>query len=182
MEGFYRDGKDGMQERPGDKESTVSWQGKPLPYLPFAYRHPEYWLKLEEEAKAGGDKVASRKMFDESERLHPIQEEERIKVENIHGKIVFVGAEDDVLWDTCKYIRRMENRLSERPHDCTWEALLYEHGTHFVFPDSMLRSMLPIGADFLVRFMFKAARDYPDECRKTRRDIDRRLTDILQKW
>ena len=66
MEGFYRDGKDGMKERPGDNESTVSWQGEPLPYLPFAYRHPEYWQKLEEEAKAGGDKVASRKMDDGS--------------------------------------------------------------------------------------------------------------------
>ena len=46
MEGFYRDGKDGMTERPGDGESTVSWEGKPLPYLPFAYRHPEYWQKM----------------------------------------------------------------------------------------------------------------------------------------
>ena len=50
----------------------------------------------------------------------------------------FVGAEDDVLWDTCRYIRRMEERLSRHPHDCAWEALLYRHGTHFAFPDSML--------------------------------------------
>ena len=182
MEGFYRDGKDGMKERPGDNESTVSWQGEPLPYLPFAYRHPEYWQKLEEEAKAGGDKVASRKMFDESERLHPIREEERIKVENIHGKIVFVGAEDDVLWDTCKYIRRMEKRLSKLPHNCTWEAMLYEHGTHFVFPESMLKSMLPVGSGLLVKFMFKAAKEYPKECKETRQDIDRKLTEIIQKW
>ena len=41
MEGFYQDGKDGMHERPGDNESTVTWQGKPLPYLPYAYRHPD---------------------------------------------------------------------------------------------------------------------------------------------
>ena len=107
MEGFYRDGKDGMTERPGDNESTVTWKGEPLPYLPFAYRHPEYWLKIQEESKAGRDMVASRKMFDESERRHPLQEEEKIKVENIRGHIVFVGAEDDVLWDTCRYIRRM---------------------------------------------------------------------------
>ena len=98
MEGFYRDGKDGATERPGDNESSVSWQNEPLPYLPYAYRHPEYWKKIQEESKAGGDKVASRNMFDESERRHPIREEERIKVENIHGKLVFIGAEDDVLW------------------------------------------------------------------------------------
>ena len=50
MEGFYQDGRDGMRERPGDNESTVTWQGKPLPYLPYAYRHPEYWKKILEES------------------------------------------------------------------------------------------------------------------------------------
>jgi hypothetical protein len=54
-----------------------------------------------------------------------------------------IGAEDDVLWDTCKYIRRMEERLNDRPHSCRFKALIYEHGTHFVFPESMLRIMLP---------------------------------------
>ena len=182
MEGFYRDGKDGMTERPGDNESTVSWQGKPLPYLPFAYRHPEYWLKIQEESKNGGDKIASRCLFDESEKRHPLQEEEKIKVERIKGKIVFVGADDDVLWDTCRYIRRMEERLKSVPHECTWESLLYEHGTHFVFPESMLKSMLPVGSGLLVKIMFKAGRDYPKECRETRKDIDRRLTEIIRKW
>ena len=40
MEGFYRDGKDGATERPGDNESSVSWQGKPLPFLPYANSDP----------------------------------------------------------------------------------------------------------------------------------------------
>lgn len=182
MEGFYRDGKDGASERPGDGESTVSWQGRPLPYLPYAYRHPEYWQKITEEAKAGGDKAAARKMFDESERLHPVREEEKIKVENIRGRIVFIGAEDDVLWDTCKYIRRMDERLKQKPHDCEWDMLLYKHGTHFVFPESMLKMMLPVGSGMLVKYMFRAGREFPEECLETRLDIDRRLTEILRSW
>ena len=182
MEGFYQDGKDGMRERPGDNESTVTWQGKPLPYLPYAYRHPEYWKKIQEESKAGGDKIASRKMFDESEKRHPIQEKERIKVENIHGKIIFIGAEDDVLWDTCKYIRRMEERLRSLPHDSTFESWLYEHGTHFAFPESMLRMMLPVGSGLLVSFMFRAGKEHKKECRETRIDIDRRIKKALAEW
>ena len=182
MEGFYRDGKDGAAERPGDGESSVSWQGKPLPYLPYAYRHPEYWQKLKEEAKAGGDRSAARQMFDASERLHPVQEEEKIKVERIRGRVLCIGAEDDVLWDTCRYIRRMEERLSRLPHACAFEALLYRHGTHFVFPDSMLRSMLPLASGLLVRLMFRAGREHPKECRETRIDIDRRLQAALQAW
>ncbi len=182
MEGFYRDGKDGANERPGDHESTLSWQGEPLPYLPYAYRHPEYWQKLKEEAKRGGDLAAAREMFDESERRHPLQEEEKIKVEKIRGKIVFIGAEDDVLWDTCRYIRRMEKRLAEKEHECSYESLLYEHGTHFVFPESMLKKMLPVGSKLFVGLMFKAGKMYPKQCRETRIDIDRKLTRILSVW
>ena len=182
MEGFYQDGKDGMHERPGDNESTVTWQGKPLPYLPYAYRHPEYWQRIRSDSKAGGDKIASRKMFDESECWHPIREEERIKVENIRGKLIFIGAEDDVLWDTCRYIRRMEQRLNSLPHECRYESWLYEHGTHFVFPESLLKTILPVGSGLLVSFMFKAGKEYPRECLETRLDIDRRVKKALAEW
>lgn len=51
MEGFYRDGLDGTRERPGDSESNVSYKGKPLPYLPYAYRHPTYWEMIKKESK-----------------------------------------------------------------------------------------------------------------------------------
>ena len=182
MEGFYRDGKDGMTERPGDHESSVSWEGKPLPYLPYAYRHPEYWLKIKEASKKGKDMVASRPMFDESERRHPVQEEEKLRVEDIQGRVLCIGAEDDVLWDTCKYIRRMEKRLTEKPHSCRFKALLYEHGTHFAFPESMLKIMLPIGGRLLVGAAFRAGREYPGECRETRRDIDRKLQNVFRRW
>jgi hypothetical protein len=182
MEGFYQDGKDGMRERPGDNESSVSWEGKPLPYLPYAYRHPEYWQRIAADSKTGGDKIASRKMFDESERRHPIREEERIKVEKICGKVIFIGAEDDVLWDTCRYIRRMEERLERLPHDSVFESWLYEHGTHFAFPESLLKSILPVGSGLLVSFMFKAGKEHPRECRETRLDIDRRLKKALAEW
>lgn len=181
MEGFYRDGKDGMEERPGDNESSLSWQGEQLPYLPYAYRHPEYWQRIQEESKAGGDMVASRKMFDESERRHPLQEEEKIKVENIKGRIVFIGAEDDVLWDTCRYIRRMEERLADKPHECSYLSLTYEHGTHFVFPESLLKIMLPVGGD-LMTMLFKAGREYPKECKAVREDIDSRLRAEISGW
>lgn len=182
MEGFYQDGLDGARERPGDDESSVSYQGNPLPYLPFAYRHPEYWEKIKQESKEGGDMIASRKMFDESERLHPVQEEEKIKVEKIKGKLVFIGAEDDVLWDTCKYIRRMTERLRLEPHSCDYEALIYNHGTHFVFPESMLRIIMPVGSALIVRLAFRAARKYPKECKATRMDIDRKLSEIIRTW
>ena len=126
--------------------------------------------------------IASREMFDESERRHPLKEDEKIKVERIKGRIVFVGAEDDVLWDTCRYIRRMVQRLEEGPHECTWETLLYRHGTHFVFPQGMIKKMLPLGSSLLIGMMFKDGRKYSKECLATRKDLDKRLKTEITKW
>ena len=153
MEGFYRDGLDGVKERPGDHESTVSYHGEPLPGL-----------------------------FEESERLHPVREEEKIKIENICGHIVFIGAEDDTLWNACKYVRRMESRLKERQHTCTYEVLTYSYGTHFLFPESMLRSILPVGSAFAVGLAFKSAKKHKKACKAAREDIDIKIRDAVKNW
>ena len=102
--------------------------------------------------------VNSRKLFDDSETAHPIEPEEYIPVENIRGKLLLIGAEDDALWDTAKYIRRMEKRLAEKPHECEIETMVYAHGTHFVFPEGMLKIMLPVGSGLFVKFAFQAAK------------------------
>ena len=182
MEGFYRDGKDGAKERPGDFESSVSCRGKGLPFLPYAYRHPDYWNMIQKESKETGNMIASRNLFDESEKRHPLKEEEMIQIEKIKGKIICIGAEDDALWDTCRYIRRMEQRLSERPHESSFEAYTYEHGTHFVFPQSLLTKALPVGSGLFISMMFNAAKEYPKECLETRKDIDKILRQAISEW
>lgn len=182
MEGYYTVKMDGTGEHPGDHESSLTWRDKPLPFLPYAYRHPEYWQKHVEESKRRGDLTAARDLFDKSERRHPLQEEEKIKVENIHGHIYFAAAEDDVMWDSCKYIRRMTRRLEELPHNCTYEVHLYEHGTHFVFPEGMARNLIPFGINLLLPLVFKEAKGYTKECRQTREDIQSTLTDTIGKW
>lgn len=181
MEGFYQGKRDGQTEWPGDGESSASWEGKPLPYLPYAYRHPEYGKKMKEEAKKGGDLIASREIFVASEKAHPIREEKLIKIERIQGKLLLIGAEDDVLWETEKYIKRMEKRLAEREHTCEVESCIYEHATHFVFPEGMVKTILPVGGDLLTR-VFAAGRKFPKECKAARIDIDRRVTQAVNAW
>lgn len=182
MEGFYRDGLDGAKERPGNNESTLSYKGKSLRYLPYAYRHPEYWHKLSEEAKRRGDMVAARDMFDLSEQLCPLTEDMKIKIEQIKGKLVLVGAQDDSLWDTCRYIDRMIERLKVNHHECRVAKLTYEYGSHFVFPQSMLEMVLPFGSSLLLGLTFKTLKEHPKECRQTRINIDRRLRRIIRGW
>lgn len=180
MEGFYT--KDGL-ERPGDNgESSLSINGEPLKYLPFAYRHPEYAQALKDEAKAKGNMVASREMFDKSEELHPVTEDEKIKIENIKGRVIVIGAEDDCLWDTCRYMRRMQKRLDEKPHDAYWDFMFFEHGTHFVFPEGMMKKILPVGSSIVTSVAFKEGRLHKKECKQARIDIDNELTGAIVAW
>ena len=181
-QGFEQREKDGCKEWPIPDASTLSWQGKPLAYMPFVYAHPEYYHKIEEETKGSGDITRSTHLFIDSEKAREHTEEEMIKVENIKGKLIMVGADDDSFWEAGKYVRRMDKRLKERPHECDYEALTYEHGTHFVLPETMLRKALPVGLKFVMKFIFKAAKDYPKECEQTRKDIDRRLSAALKQW
>ncbi len=181
MEGFYRGKREGQEEWPGEGESTLSWEGKPLPYLPFVYRHPEYGEKIKTQARLGKDLTASSWIFNDSEKAHPLQEEEMIKVERIQGRVLLIGAADDVLWETTRYIKRMMKRLKKRDHTCRVKAVLYEHGTHFVFPEGMVKAMLPLGGDLITR-VFAAGRQYPKECRQTRIDIDRQISRAVRAW
>ena len=174
-QGFMQGNKDGCKEWPIPGESLFSWKGEPLPYMPFCYQHPQYWQVVAAESKKDGAMISSRKLFDDSEKAHPITEAETIKVEKIQGKLMLIGADDDVLWDTGKYIRRMERRLSEKPHTCKVEAVVYQHGTHFVFPEGMLKTMLQVGSGLFLKWAFREARQYPKECRQTRIDIEKRM-------
>ena len=93
-QGFMQGKKDGCKEWPVEGESLFSYAGKPLPYMPFCYQHPDYWHCIAAESKRTGDMVNSRKLFDDSEAAHPIEPEEYIPVENIHGKLLLmVGKE-----------------------------------------------------------------------------------------
>lgn len=181
-QGFEQGNKDGCKEWPIPGASTLSWKGQPLAYMPFVYEHPIYWQKVEEETKGSGDIERSTCLFIDSEKAREHTEEEMIKVENIKGSLFLVGADDDSFWETGKYIRRMDQRLKTHPHSCEYTTLVYEHGTHFVLPESLLRKALPIGLKFVLRFIFKAAKDYPNEYEATRKDIDEKLSNALEKW
>lgn len=181
MEGFYQGKRDGQTEWPGEGESTASWEGKPLPYLPFVYRHPEYGRKMKQDAKSSGDMISSVNIFRDSEKAHPLREEELIKVERIKGKLLLIGAEDDALWETAKYIRRMEARLALKEHECEVESCVYEHATHFVFPEGLVKKIIPVLGD-LMSNMFVEGRKHPKECKAARIDIENRITRAVRDW
>ena len=60
--------------------------------------------------------------------------------------------------------------------------MVYAHGTHFVFPEGMLKTMLPVGSGLFVKLAFQAAKKYSQECRQTRIDIEKRMCRVLAEW
>ena len=72
--------------------------------------------------------------------------------------------------------------LSWKGKPLAYMPFVYEHGTHFVLPESLLRMALPVGLKFVLRFIFRAAKEYPDACEATRIDIDRKLSAVLKEW
>ena len=49
---------------------------------------------IKKETKRTGDMINSRKLFDDSEKAHPITEDETIKIEKIHGTLLLIGEEE----------------------------------------------------------------------------------------
>lgn len=150
--------------------------------MPFCYKHPEYWQVVKSETKKSGNMIDSKKIFDDSEEAHPITEDDFIKIENIKGKLLMIGAEDDCLWNAEKYVKRAEKRLSEKSHDCGAEFVTYKHCSHFVFPESLFKTIFPIGANILLKVMFKAVKEFSKECKEMRIDIDKRLSKAIKEW
>ena len=182
LQGFSKEKRDGCAEWPVESESMLTWRGEPLPYVPYAYQHPQYWQVVQEETKGSGNLLSSHRLFRDTENNAELTENVMIPVENIRGRLMLVGCEDDSLWETAHYIRRMDERLKTRAHECRYDALVYEHGTHFAFPESMLKQLLPVFSDFIIGRAFRAAREYPKECRETREDIDRRFERAIEEW
>ena len=121
------------------------------PLLPYVYQHPRYWQVVQEETKGSGNLLSSRRIFHDTEDKAELTDAVMIPVENIRGRLMMIGCEDDSLWETAHYIRRIDERLKTRAHECRYEALIYEHGTHFAFSESMLRQIIPIFPDFLTQ-------------------------------
>ena len=94
-QGFMQGKKDGCKEWPIEGESLFSYKGEPLPYMPFCYKHPDYWHVIEKETKRTGDMINSRKLFDDSEKTHPIKEDEMIKIALRNGKEITEALTED---------------------------------------------------------------------------------------
>lgn len=52
---------------------------------------------------------------------------------------------------------------------------------NFVFPEGMVKTMLPVIGDMLT-IIFAAGRKYPKECKETRIDIEKQIIRVINDW
>ena len=181
--GIFNDKVDGALERPADGESAFSWRGKPLSYVPSPYQHPEYWNMFKKEGKQRGMLLAALNLHNLAEEKHPVTEAEKIPVENINGYLILAGAKDDVAWNTCRGISRMKKRLQESESRCNLEVLIYDHCGHLIFPESMMKLLLPgFLVDMIIPRIFSKSKGFTKECRRSRIDLDEHIQSTIKEW
>ena len=160
--------------------STFTWQGQPLPFQPAMQDKEAYWQMFTADGKRFHE-MHSRGVFEYSEQQHPIDAESFIPVENIAARLVLVGAEDDSMWDSARYIRRMEARMQKAGRTAPLDVFLYRYGTHLLVPQKLLKSALPVGGCLISR-MFASGRKHPGDCKQARLDLEDKLARILADW
>ena len=61
-------------------------------------------------------------------------------------------------------------------------CLCNKYGTHFVFPETLIKLLVPGFSKICYEIYFKSAKEHADECRQTRIDIDLKLRKVMREW
>lgn len=160
--------------------SLLTYQGEPLPFQSAGMEKEEYAALFRSESKKYRE-MHSRTVFDRSEEINPIAEETYIPAEQIRGAVLLVGAEDDSMWNSQKYIGRLTGRLKEKEFMFPVKAFLYGRGTHLLMPQRMLMEALPVIGGWTA-FLFHSGRQHYKACKAARLNLDRKLTSYLSSW
>ena len=91
LQGFTQGHRDGCRKWPVDNESMLTRKGKSLPYVPYAYKHPDYWHTVQAETKGSGNMLCARKIFDDTETKTPLNEDVMIPVDSARQSRTLYG-------------------------------------------------------------------------------------------
>ena len=58
---------------------------------------------------------------------------------------------------------------------------IYPYGTHFLYPEGMMKIMVPVLGDLISR-LFVSGRKHPKECKEVRIDVEKKVRKIVVDW
>lgn len=155
--------------------SAFTWKGEELPYQPYYLSADEFMKKYNDDSKKYGE-TYGRGVFDHSFVTKAPSEETIIPVENINGTIALYAVKKDTDWDSEGGIRKIEERLKVKGFTHPVKTTIYEHGTHFLFPEGV-----PF-VDLIGKLQHKEPRQYPKECREVRHQFTLSLEALFREW
>jgi len=60
---------------------------------------------------------------------------------------------------------------------------LYDHCGHFIFPESMMKLLMPgFLVDLIIPRIFSESKGFVKECRRSRIDLDEHIRSTIQEW
>ena len=179
--GFQHGTVDGHKnaEYPTEK-SLLVFKGQPLPFQEAHMEKSQYVRRFYGDCRQFRE-LHSRGIFDHSEKSCRIPREAFIPAENIRGPLVLIGAEDDSMWNTTRYIYRMRKRLQEKEFIFPVKSFTYARGTHLLLPQRMVMDAIPL-AGSLIPLLFSSGRHHVKACRDSRIHLDRQLSCYLAAW
>jgi len=146
------EGNKGLLDKKVTNISEFTWRGKDLPCMQAILKYaPAVWHLITQQ------QFDLKYMYERP--LKNFREETAIRVENIQGDILFIYAEDDLMWPSKAAVKYMEKRLQEKEFGHDVQEIAYEKASHI---------LVPLSPDALK--MFKVERKYPEECLKSRMD------------
>lgn len=160
--------------------SAFTWNGEALPFQAANLSRDDYYKTFQGDSKRFLE-MHSKGVFEKSEAVSPVPENAWIPAENIRGALILVGAEDDSMWNSTRYIHRMRRRLTDKHFMFPVRALTYRYGTHLLLPQRMVMDALPVIGGFIY-LMFASGRKNHQACRSSRIHLDRELSSFLQNW
>ena len=187
FEGVHvREGKSGkLKDRvevPAHGQSSLSYQGRDLPFVPYHLTDEQYHELAYGSQKKYGE-LNGWELYDHVE-AQPEFAGSLIPVENSHAHIHAFSAEDDSLWRTANYMRRLGKRLQAHDYAYGFTLHVYPYGTHFMYPQGMLLKIAhaPFAIRLLLGKMFHSGKQHPRECEQARLDADRATKKALADW
>jgi dienelactone hydrolase len=112
-----------LLEKLDHEAASWTWEGHPLPYLPYSVPH-ELRMKV-----VNGEPVSLAAAFDLSDG---IPEEAEIPVERINGGVLLISAGRDLTWPCAELSAVAERRLEEHHHPFPFEHVVYPQAGHLI--------------------------------------------------
>ncbi len=158
-------------------KSVYTFHGKDLPFSRWSILDNGF-MKVVSSARKDKNYGLGRFMrygYDNN----PLNEESRIRIENMKADVLFIAAKDDDAWPSDLAVMRMTKILKNCNYSYKVESHIYEKASH-ALSDGL--DDLSGYARWAFKHMLPAEKKYPKECEEARQDSLKRILKFLDEW